>query len=67
MSGTDQVPIGECPDHGYVTEDRLDLNFPNPARCECGLKLRKVTMADQGKVRELSERNSRQVEPGTDR
>lgn len=52
--GCQQVPVGQCPEHGYVTEDSVILDFPNPARCKCSRKLSSVTFANKQRVRELA-------------
>lgn len=49
-----RIPVGKCPEHGYVTGDDVDFRFPLPARCHCGETLEKCTVADADRVRELS-------------
>lgn len=54
MTGDDSVPVGECPEHGVVTGDRVNLNFPNTPTCECGRELSRAGVADAEEVNELA-------------
>lgn len=43
--------VGQCPEHGFVIKDALDLDFPNDAWCGvCGTELDKVVALDEPKV-----------------
>lgn len=43
--------VGQCPEHGFVIKDALDLDFPNSAYCGvCGEELDEVVVLDEAKV-----------------
>lgn len=43
--------VGECDEHGFVTGDDVEFNFPQPARCGiCGERLERCTVADEARV-----------------
>ncbi len=41
---SEQIPLGECPTHGFVKGTDVDYRFPNPAMCQCGEELIRVTI-----------------------
>lgn len=47
----EKEPVGDCPDHGTVYGDDLNLNSTNSATCEkdgCGNEVEQVVMANVG-------------------
>lgn len=48
------MPVGKCPNCGYVYGDDLDYRFPNPSACSCGRELTNTTIAEADTVRELA-------------
>lgn len=43
--------VGQCPEHGFVIDDALDLDFPNNAYCGvCGSELDKVVVLEEPKT-----------------
>lgn len=53
---TDRVPVGECPNHGYIFGDDVEWAFPNPAKCnDCGRDLYSAKLADESEVMALAE------------
>lgn len=53
-SDTEQIPVGKCPDCGYVYGDDLEYRFPNPSICSCGAETESTTVADADTVRSLA-------------
>lgn len=67
-----RVPVGKCPNCGYVTGDDLDYRFPEPSGClQCGEELTNTTVADAETVQSLADDGLRadggQVEDETGR
>lgn len=53
---TEKIPVGECPDCGYVSGDDVEYRFPNPSKCgDCGTELEKTTMATRFQINRLQE------------
>ena len=51
MSAISRVGVGECPDHGVVTEDDgATIKFPTDAECHCGRELDRATFASRQEV-----------------
>lgn len=52
---TSRVPVGECPNHGYIYGDDVDWDFPNPAQCaDCGRDLYTAKLAPESEVKALA-------------
>lgn len=49
----DEIPVGECPVHGYVYGEDVDVSFPNRAECDCGETLERVTWAERSMVESI--------------
>lgn len=59
MIPDDQVPVGKCPNCGYVTGDDLDYQFPNPSECLlCGAEMTNTTVAKPETIRALQKEGS---------
>jgi len=50
---SERIPVGKCPEHGYVTGDSVVYNFPSAAECECGEELTLCTVAKPERVDKL--------------
>lgn len=46
----DLVAVGMCPEHGLVTGEDAEVEFPTRAECSCGEDLEKATYADPEQV-----------------
>ena len=50
-NGTERIGVGECDEHGAVTEDDgATISFPVEAECHCGRELDRATVATREEV-----------------
>jgi hypothetical protein len=53
---SEDIPLGVCPEHGHITGDDVEYNFPNPSKCEkCGEVLIKCTTATESQIEEATD------------
>jgi hypothetical protein len=64
LSDHDMIPVGKCPNCGYVFGDDLDYRFPQSSECKCGETIENTTVAEPETVNELAGRNGSQAGDG---